>query len=215
MPGLPSTIRVSTAIADVRRQFGDLDSIQITDTDIIAWINQGCRDIVNTNPVNEAETSSATVAGVPGYALPADLYRTETVVVGGRVLELSSFEQAMTNFGTDTTRPGQPTTWWTRGNNLFMYPVPDKAYGLVVYYNRAPNTVSSPGDLIPLPDNYYTALLAFVLSKAYELDEETELVATQVNLYQQAVRTIDNKQYPSTGSYPIIRDTEYEDYGWV
>lgn len=217
MPAPASTITVQTAVAAVRRQFGDVDSIQITDDDIMAWINEACIDIVNNNPINEASISASTIVGVGGYDLPPDMYRSKmTVVVDGRVLELRSFQAAMTEYADDILRQGQPAVWYTYGNTLYVYPTPNQVVDMTIYYNKAPMKVSVVSDLLPVPDNYYTGVLSYVLSKAYELDEQPELMATQVNLYKEATQSVDNQEFPSTGTYPVIRDAEYEDdYVWL
>jgi hypothetical protein len=217
VPAPASTITALTLIADVRRQFGDADAIQISDLDILAWLNQGVRELISNFPINQATAVTSTAVGTYIYSLPSDMYEMRGVQYDTAILGSVGFDEALTRYGPSLTDRGIPEVWWTYGNNLYVYPVPNYVLPLTIYYIKAPSLVSVSSSLLPVPDRYYNNLLQFVLARAYEMDEQADMQNAQETLFQRSTMNLKNADSAS-GGVPVMVDRAYEGvddyYGW-
>src|SRR3546814_8754991 len=67
-------MKVSDVKTRVKRQFGDESAIQVTDSDILIWINDGQREVAMNNDGILQETISLDMVGNQDtYPLPTDL----------------------------------------------------------------------------------------------------------------------------------------------
>lgn len=216
MVATAGTITLGKLIEDVRRQFGDLDSVQIQDKDIAAWAEQGMRQIVSDNPIHEATLATVTVPNQNIYTnLPADLMEISAVQYGSIALQATDFMGAMETYGNVLDTTGNPSIWYMWANSLYIYPIPTVATSLTVYYKRAPTGVTVSSDILGVPDRYYNALLRFVLARSYEKDEQPELLAAQETLFAQSTQQLANRQNVRGGSFMIVGDPEVEDFGYA
>ena len=218
----------------VKRQFGDESTAQITDTDIIAWTNMGLAEIATKNRIWEKQvtmyvngnlTSGVDTVTYPSdIALPNDLVQLEAVVYQGSALTGFNFERVLSMIGTDWNQVGAPQLWYMYGGNLRLYPYPtlidDTVAGqpsLTIYYRAIPPGVSSPDDYIPLPDKYYDTLLAFVVSKAYELDEDWQAQGIQRQQFDMNLKALSEETDSTSGDFVVITDEYYEarSYGGI
>src|ERR1041385_4536998 len=73
-------MNVSDVMTRIKRQFGDESQVQVTDSDIIRWINDGQRQIVmNNEGLLEQVAYTSTVINQQDYTLPVDLLIMRTV----------------------------------------------------------------------------------------------------------------------------------------
>lgn len=176
---------VSDIVTRVQRQFGDESGVQVTETDVIRWINDSQQEAVLQHTFLLYQTAtSPTVAGQQQYATPSDCIDIKTV----RYKEASSLsflplkyyntkemDEYIFNWqGTDFT--GEPEIW-TKGNNnqtIALFPVPDAVGTLQFEYGRYPTPVITAADALDLPPYYHQYITEFCLMKAFEMDEEWE-----------------------------------------
>lgn len=179
---MPSFTATHTAqeIADyVKRQFGDESGVQVTDADIIRWINTAARDIFKQKEPLKTIGTAALVAGQSQYTWPSNILQVQSLRVNNRPLKMMSFQDAE-NFifdqDPDGIASGQPTIWYEYGGQFFLYPKPDRAAasGIQIYYIPAPTMIDALSDVLTVPDQYFNAVQHHVLSQAYELDENFE-----------------------------------------
>jgi hypothetical protein len=72
----------------VRSSFGDFSGAQLSDAAILSWINDGQREIVNSNTLLRATKYSNIVAGQQDYVFPEDkVLAIEAVYVNGYPIE--------------------------------------------------------------------------------------------------------------------------------
>lgn len=198
----------------VKTQFGDEADIQITDAHIIRWINAGQREIILKNPtVNESKATTAVVNGQQDYNLPASFAQMLTVnslLYNGTLIEKSEFNTAMEMMGANPGLTGSPTIWWIKANIMSLYPVPQEniASGLTIYYAKAPTTITIVGDSLSVPDNYFNALVQYVIKQAYELDENFQAAAQKQAEFVDSINSQQNQTASHGNEFPVIQYDE-------
>lgn len=216
-----SSILVSELVEYVKRQFGDESSVQVTDADIIRWLNMGTIEICAKNSVIQAEATTTGVIGQIGYELEfaSDIIRIEDVYYGSSKLapvDKSTFRNSVQN---SVGEAGPPVYWYTWANSIKLWPVPNAVDVLTVDYIKRPNQVSNGGEFLPLPDLYYEQMCQFCMSKAFELDEDLEKSAAQRNLFEDNLMEKTNLDKTMAGSFPVIGDDLGSAYavwdGWI
>lgn len=202
----------------VKRQFGDESAVQITDDDILRWVEQGQDEITRENEeILEARTTINLVAGTDEYAFPADLLTLRSVKIKDgsdslgyvpvKKLGLAQFElsveryQGIPGFGSPTF------IYTTYESKIFLFPVPQNSTtaGLKLLYSKKPTVPVLDADELGLPPAYHMSLVKYCLVQAYELDENWEasgnkLAQLQLDLNRQANRS---KGEPRD-TYPLI-----------
>lgn len=171
-----STHSVSDVVTWVQRQFGDESLVQITQADIIRWLNQAQLEVaVVANPIQAISTTNL-IPGTFTYQLPLEnALNIISLRVAGTPIENMEFQTAEMKIAQEDperTTTGKPLYWWRFADNLYLWPTPDAADQIEVFYYKTPAELTVATDLLGLPDKYYEAILQFVMSKAYELDEE-------------------------------------------
>jgi len=168
----------------VKRQFGDESGVQITDTDIIRWINSGQRHIVKVNEgLLEKVSTANTVVGQQAYALPTDClilqsisYKSNTDLSYFKLkgFTLNEFNEYIDGWDGTTYQQGLPNCYTIFAGNIDLFPIPDTSMtsGLKIYYTRKPVDIVNPSDTPDLPELYHEALVKFCLLRAYALDSD-------------------------------------------
>lgn len=177
---------VSDVMERVKRAFGDESGVQITDQDIIRWVNDGQREMVKHNEtLLEKAAVSSVVANQQEYSLPTDLliFRHVSFQPSGfrSFMKLKGYSFVEFNVvvdGYDGTEysAGVPQIYTNYAEKLILFPTPNLslANSLKIYYNRKPVDVSSSGDSLDLPDSYFEPIVKYCMTQAYEMDEDWE-----------------------------------------
>lgn len=201
-----ATKTVNDMVTDVKRQFGDEASVQITTNDIIRWINEGALEILSKNPFRQAVSTTSTVAGTQNYDMPADIFQMIGVQYDTKFLTAVSMEGLKEQTGSYQTNQGYPEFWYMFANTIYLWPVPNAVKTLTLYYSQAPTGVTSTGDLLPVPDRYYSRLRDFCMSRAAELDEDTPTAMAQRKLFEDKLNEMSNLENVQQGAFHVVRD---------
>lgn len=204
------TRTVQDVIDDVKRTFGDEANVQVSDNDIIRWINSAQREIITQNPILRAVATSDITGGVSEYALSElNILSIQSIQYKGRKLQAMSFQEAeeyiMEN-DPDKVSTGFPIIWYEWAGTINLWPVPQDTIvgGLKVYYVKMPDNIGQEHDL-QVPDLYYENIVQFVLSKAYELDEDTENSNFKIGQFNERMNTLAEKESTfQNDTYPRI-----------
>ena len=199
---------VNDVLTHVKRQFGDESGVQITDADIIRWINAGQDEIFRRSEPVKATTYADLVAGQANYKLPDGVLRVQTLYVNGVPAEQKStqeIEEYVLSQDPLGLGRGQSVAWSEWGGTITLYPTPElnAVAGLTLKYIKAPVLVENTTTPLSIPDAFYNRLIEYVLQQAYELDENfqaSELKQTQftMNLDAQSGRDqVTPNVYPS------------------
>lgn len=209
--GLITTTRtVAEVIAEVKRTFGDESAVQITDADIIRWINSAQREILITNRILKAVGTSTINADVSEYDITGlNIVSIQSIHYRGRKLEFKSFQEAeeyIVNNDPNRLYKGEPTIWYEWGGMLNFYPTPQETVvdGLKIYYIPEPATVNQ-SSVLTVPNAYFENVVQYVLARAYELDEDTENSQYKLGQFSERLDAL-SEQENSQGqnTYPRI-----------
>lgn len=171
---------VGDVMRAVKRVFGDESSVQLEDADIVGWINDAQMEVVRTNGVLKAKSTLAATPGQREYAFPSvGIHKIDAVHYRGYRLPNISIAQAQENMimGNDDSNRigGGPQGWYEWAGKLVVWPATDTDENLELFYTARPQNVdSTPTTKLGLPDKYYTAIVDYVLARAYEMDEDLQ-----------------------------------------
>lgn len=231
MPYLASDI-----ITRVKRQFGDESGVQITDDDVLRWIQDALREIfLQNDDLNMTVFTQDTIAGQASYSAVASVVASPfggIIRVEARQDAFSSyyplkymtqieFEKTFIGWNGPDAITGTPQAYtrslqsgsWNGG--ITVYPVPDIAVvgGLRISFSRNTNALSTPlaADQLDsiIHQDYFTVILEYCLMKAYELDENWEAADRKGQYVQSTLNLLGYKlNHPNTEVYPSISRTD-------
>jgi hypothetical protein len=181
-PGYVTAALLCSDIAsDVRAKFGDSGDVQINDTLILSWINNGARRISAVAPFTRRVGKTNILASVASYDMKklfpdAAPVTYETILANGdpvKILPWPEFLQIINGGDYQDTVGDGVRVAAEYGGDLVLWPTPVStvADGLVVYYTSLPDRVTSMSDPVPVPDRLYNALNDYVFQQTLELDE--------------------------------------------
>ena len=199
----------------VKRQFGDPDGRQITDGDILEWINHVQQDIVNINPILKETAVTNVIEGQDIYEYPAQrIQYIEAIHYDGVPLEPYSFQEAELYIlsrekSLDMFQPVDytPQIWYERLGTIYLYPKPDTSItnGLRMFYTAQPAELTNLSSTLSIPDRYFPRLVEHVLAHAYQLDENWEAARYKQAEYFNGMETLANQESVSqTNTYSSI-----------
>lgn len=204
-----ATRRVSEVAASVKRQFGDESGVQITDQDIIRWVDDAQRELASQLKIIKGRATDVTVAGQSAYVLPlASAEQIETIHIDGvRVpgTTLAQAEEVIHNHTAAVQAVTRPTLWYAWNTTITFWPTPVGGLPLTIYYSGIPAQITSVGDLIGIPDKYYDSIHAYVMAKVFQLDEEFTASNDQMQTFLNKVNEqSENDSQGATLMYPMI-----------
>lgn len=197
----------------VERQFGDEAGVQLSTSDIIRWVNDGQREIADTNTtINQKKATTSIVQGQDLYPLSdvtfSGIARIASVRVNGIPCAPITFQEAekyLVN-ASSSTASGTPNMWYEDANDLRLFPIPDSpiAGGLTIYFTTIPITVAALGDSLDIPDSYFNALCQYVMTQAYEMDENFQAAQYAQAKFDKSLGIRQNETNIQEQSFPTI-----------
>jgi len=172
-----STKTLQDVIDRVTRQFGDESGSQITVADITNWTNSALMEIVKKNRILKAQSTTPSVAGQQQYTFSSlSILNIEHLQYEGKALDHKGFIEAqeyVSKYDPTMSQNGTPVVWWEWGTVLYLYPVPQvSGEDVTLYYIQTPAEVSNTSDVLTVPDTYFETVLQYVMSQAYEQDDD-------------------------------------------
>lgn len=205
----PITKTAADIATYVKRQFGDESGVQITDQDIYRWINAAQLQIVAKIAPIKGKAVTNIVSGQRIYPLTSlPIHQIESIHFDGNFLTPKSFAQAerdIIEWGDPET--GGPGFWYEWAGEIYLWPIPNQNItdGLEIFYTKMPTAVVTGTDPLSIPDKFFEAIAAWVLMKAYELDEEFDQANNQRQFFTSQVDEQNGEESTSANStYPVI-----------
>ena len=194
--------RTGTEVANsVKSQFGDPDGRQITNDDILNWINSAQQDIISQNPILKDSAQTNVVSGQDIYTYPSEsIQYIEALHYDGVPLEHYTFQEAQTyilsNPDADIVQDVKPSIWYERAGNIYLFPKPleNVTNGLRLFFVRQPANLASLGNTLSVPDKYFQRVIDLVLARAYQLDENWEAAQYKQAEYVNAMNLLANQE---------------------
>lgn len=206
--------KIGTQVADaVKRQFGDPDGRQITNDDILRWLNTAQQEIVSQNPILKETIVTGVTAGVNLYTYPSqNVQYIEAVHYKDLPLESYTFQEAQSyilqrKVETSGVENIRPVIWYERNGDLYLYPTPSATETgvLKMYYIKRPSDLTVLSDPLELPDRYFQRIVDLVLSRAYQLDENWEAAKYKQTEYIAGMEQLANQEnVTNTNTYPSV-----------
>jgi hypothetical protein len=162
----------------VRAQFGDTSGAQLSDVSLLSWINDGQREIVNSNPTLHAVKIADLVANQADYTFPADKVQIiEAIYIDGYPVDNVTPQEArefiQKSDPSILSTAERPAIWYERAGVISFWPKPNKsiANGLKLEYIKSPVMLTALTSPIGIPDRYFNELVNYVNAQALEMDE--------------------------------------------
>lgn len=208
MPGLkPTTMTYGELAVAVKRAFGDESGVQLEDGDILRWANDAQREIVNRNGVLRRKSSTATVIGQADYTFATlEIHRIVSLELAGQLLPNVPFEDAerrIMDADPDRVEEGDPLFWYEWAGEFSFWPKPNAVKTVVLRYIGAPTKLTGTQEqVLSLPDEYFPTIVDYILTRAYEMDEDWTAV-------QQKQTAFDNSLALQNGKERVAQDATY------
>lgn len=176
MPKMRFTMTGTDIFDRVKRTFGDESGVQIRADDVLRWVNDGQRTVIESSPVLLAKATTGAIKGQGTYDFPTRLvHHIQALHFDGEPLRPLSFQDAQTHiFNKETSsESGKPEIWWEYDGDITIWPKPDAslANGLTLYFVEDPKELTALTDPLSIPDSFFNALFGLVMQQAYALDE--------------------------------------------
>lgn len=204
----------SQLITDLRNSTG-LDSTDLPDASALRFLNRSWWEVCSKFKFREKETQTTltTVAGTRDVNVPADMFATRIAVIINDELEHIQLdqidEQTYENlYDSDSENENIPTMYFRYGSIIRLYPTPDDAYSLVVYYWKNLTDLAVLNDP-SIPQSWHEIVLFGAIWRAKaelgDLDSKASFQMDQQRLIESAtpVQTIEtydsnmfHAQYP-------------------
>lgn len=209
------TRRGSDISQHVKRQFGDESLVQINESDIIRWIDDAQKALAGKMKLIKGRAAMLATPNQAEYVLPVEnALQIESLHFDGKKVRgttLSQAEQIMDQRDSAEQQVGEPLLWFSWGNTITFWPAPEEPKNITVYYTGTTPTFSDLTSLLSIPDQYYEAIVNYVMSKAYELDEEFNAASDQMQRYLNVLS--DQTENAAEGqrlTYPMVTEIEGE-----
>lgn len=222
-------MNVQDVVTRVKRTFGDEAGVQVTDADIIRWINDAQEKITLENEgLMEAKATADTVQNQMEYDVPSDMAVLRSLKYRGyrlKPMSFAEFNEYIDGYSADENTspygPGIPEIFMVWNNQITLFPKPNESItgGLTIYYIKHPESVGNLADALTVPLQYHNAVVKFCLKEAYELDEDYQKAQTvKADFENDVMKLNDRNKWISQEYYPRIttlpEDENYGNYGY-
>lgn len=216
-------MNVQDVVTRVRRKFGDEAAVQVSNDDVIRWINDGQVEIVKRNDgaLQKSDVVNL-VANQSQYTLPADLLILRTLRY--KFADMQSFTrlkyQSMQQF--DETMDGWDGTLVTADHPQYftmfegkaiLFPTPGQSMtgGLKALYNQKPTDVVNLMDSLALPLIYHNTIEKYCMWQASLMDEDHEPAQAYRGDFQSDMDMLQTREsQEATATYPTITILDYD-----
>ena len=184
----------------VRSQFGDQSGAQLGDPAILSWINDGQREIVNSNPILRGTKVTNLIGGQQDYSFPDDkVLAIEAVYVSGYPIQNISPQAAREYIialdPANQLNAERPEVWYERAGIITFYPVPSRTIpnAIKLEYVQTPTPLTALPQTLGIPDRYFNELTNYVISQALEMDENYSAAAYKLGQFREGLDRLNLK----------------------
>lgn len=208
----PATKTYANLSRDVKRRFGDESAVQLEDADILAWANDGQHQIVVENKVLRSTAVTTTVVDQSEYTFPGEsIYAVTSIHYNGSPLSNLTFQEAQATIipgDPQREQSGTPVLWYNWDDQFVLWPKPNEAGNLTVFFTRNPAPLTgAPDQVLDVSDKYYPALVNYVLQQAYEMDEDWQASQTKEAQFKTAMAEQREEDFlASDNTYPVVTE---------
>lgn len=146
----------------LRRQIGNPTTTEVSDADLTALLNQATEDITSRYRFHKARKlcTFPTVADQDKYDLPSDLLVLMRVADTTNFRKISKAGDRQASSVTSLTS-GRPMQYVRYQNYLQLIPPPDGIYGIEIFYQYTPVSMSGDSDSPSIPNTWHAGVVAY------------------------------------------------------
>lgn len=214
----PPTKTVQDVYDYVKRAFGDESGVQLTNEDIVRWINEAQSSIAEANETLQAVATTNLVANQADYSVSSItpvIYKISSVLIDGRRIinmPVSQAEESISNADPQELESGSPQFWYEWAKTITFWPVPSTSGTITIRYIAQPADVTTTGtDVLSLTDDYFMDIVNYVLKQAYEMDENPEMMQLKAQEFDRSMTergerstNAQNMTYPTMTVYELF-----------
>lgn len=214
MPKQRFTMTGTDIFERAKRTFGDESGVQIRQDDVLRWINDGQRSIIESSPILLAKATTSVVKDKGTYEFPDSMvHHIQALHYDGTPLTPLSFQDAQHYiFNKETSaESGTPDIWYEYNGEITIWPKPelDVADGLVLYFVQDPKELTAMTDKLSIPDSFFNALFGLVMQQAYALDENWQGLQAMKDMSVDSLNRLQGQERKEQiNFYPFINVSE-------
>lgn len=201
-------------LATIRNQVYETTAAFYTDAEIYSYMWQAEQDLAEITKSTEAKDTSVTSStGTQLYNVPstvAYIHRVEWDGVKLKKIDLTEEDALDFNQYGSTKQQGSPNFYFQWGNQIGLYPVPNDAKNVTMYYYAEPSVITSASTAFTLPSILHRYIPDYALYRMYAKDQDEG--RAQFHRQQWEANLIRAKQLWSKrmneDKYWVVRDTE-------
>lgn len=209
----PSTKTFGELLQDIKRTFGDESGVQLSNEDIQRWANAAQQEIVTSNKAIKAKSTLPSVVGTSTYSFPAvKIQQVESIHYDNIRLESLPFSEAeryIISEDPNQEQQGTPLFWYEWAGEFSLWPKPDDTKNITIYFTAYPEELT--GDttqFLGVPDKFYNAIVDYIMSKAYEMDEDMQASQLSEQRFRGALdNQMEDERQAQHMTYPVIVET--------
>lgn len=208
---------VSDIVTRVQRQFGDEAAVQVTDADVIRWINDAQKEIAVQNDLMQATGTAPSVINQNEYDFPADMLGLNKLFYNNyklRFLAREEYDAYVNPQDPNEVNTGDPLVYTRWGAKYLVYPRPSAVGTFKLLYTQRPAEVDDINDTLAIPVEYHPRIVEFCLRQAYEMDEDWDAAAVKSTQFDAGLSILKENEYSQDKEfYPTITVLP-EDMSW-
>lgn len=214
----PSTKTFGALTQDIKRIFGDESGVQIENSDIQRWANAAQQEIVTSNKAIKAKSTLPSVVGTATYSFPAVKIQQVAALHFDNVrlenLPFAEAERIIISQDPNQEEQGTPVLWYEWAGEFTLWPKPDDVKDITIYFTAYPEELTGDStQLLGVPDKFYNALVDYIMSKAYEMDEDMQASQMAEQRFRAALENqMEDERQSAHMTYPTLIDVVSEWY---
>lgn len=211
----PSTRTFGALALDIKRIFGDESGVQLDDSDIQRWANSAQMEIVTSNKAIKARSTSLSVVGQATYTFPdVQIQQVASLHYDNMRLENVPFAEAeryVMSYDPEQIETGTPRIWYEWDGEFTVWPKPDDVKTFTLYFTAYPDELTGDtAQALSVPDKFYNAVVDYILSKAYEMDEDMQASGMAEQRFRAALEgQMEDERQAQHMTYPVILEVDY------
>lgn len=211
----PSTRTFGALALDIKRIFGDESGVQLDDSDIQRWANSAQMEIVTSNKAIKARSTSLSVVGQATYTFPdVQIQQVASLHYDNMRLENVPFAEAeryVMSYDPEQIETGTPRIWYEWDGEFTVWPRPDTVKTFTLYFTAYPEELTGDtSQALSVPDKFYNAVVDYIMSKAYEMDEDMQASGMAEQRFRAALEgQMEDERQAQHMTYPVILEVDY------